>query len=362
VGELDHRKVGRLAVPVAVSTVILAVVLAVLALPSAAWDEQEPSAGANQRAEPSSSPAHAHPVPAPPGWQPPPLEGAPVQQAHGLGALPSKPGKYPVGPPPGLKAQQVIPPSVDLSAGEPPVGDQGWQSSCVGWATSYYYKTYQEWGEHRWDLNSPFHQFSPSFVYNQINGGVDNGAAIGDALNLIYREGDAPWAVFPYTYDYTLQPTPAQIEAAAPYVARGYGAFFRNDPWWSGFYNNDITALRLWLAGGDTLVISIPVYSYFSCRGSWSCYSSWACTYIYDGPYSGESYVGWHALQVVGYDDTYGYFQVINSWGTDWGCIGYGYLSYDFVRNYASEAWWMLDQLGDPMLDRFKLFLPMVTR
>jgi hypothetical protein len=51
-----------------------------------------------------------------------------------------------------------------------------------------------------------------------------------------------------------------------------------------------------------------------------------------------------HAVAVVGYDDTWlgvGGFKIVNSWGTDWGCYGYAWLSYDFVRQYAWEAWWM---------------------
>lgn len=45
--------------------------------------------------------------------------------------------------------------SVDLTAQLPPVGDQGNESSCVAWATSYYYKSSVEKREHTtWNLSS----------------------------------------------------------------------------------------------------------------------------------------------------------------------------------------------------------------
>jgi len=114
-----------------------------------------------------------------------------------MGWLPSPPGSYSIGSPPGLKAQQVLPQLVDLSWGEPPVGDQGKLSSCTAWATSYYYKTFQEYKEHWWSLTSANHQFSPSFVYNQTNYGVDNGANLSNVFSLIQSKGDDTWAVFP---------------------------------------------------------------------------------------------------------------------------------------------------------------------
>lgn len=38
-----------------------------------------------------------------------------------------------------------------------------------------------------------------------------------------------------------------------------------------------------------------------------------------------------HALCLIGYDDNIQAFKFINSWGTDWGINGYGWISYDFV-------------------------------
>ena len=60
--------------------------------------------------------------------------------------------------------------SVDLSSYLPPVSSQ-FHLDCVAWAVGYYYKTFQEKKKRGWDVSLPEHQFSPSFLYNQCNGG-----------------------------------------------------------------------------------------------------------------------------------------------------------------------------------------------
>ena len=77
-----------------------------------------------------------------------------------------------------------LPIAVDLSNQMPPVGDQGSQGSCTAWATTYYYKTYQEGQEQGWDLSDFSHRYSPAWTYNQINSGFDGGSWPGDAMEL----------------------------------------------------------------------------------------------------------------------------------------------------------------------------------
>jgi len=75
------------------------------------------------------------------------------------------------------------PPSVSNLVGLPPIGDQGSQGSCTGWARAYYCLTHQVAAANGfWDTNIPSHQFSPAFVYNQINYGDDTGSFLQDAL------------------------------------------------------------------------------------------------------------------------------------------------------------------------------------
>jgi hypothetical protein len=304
----------------------------------------------------------------------------PSSNVGGLGMVPSGPDKqHLVRMPGGLASVAELPSTVDLAPssllleaqpsyeGIPPVGNQGQTNTCTAWATSYYYKTYQEWFEHRWNLRNPgpdySHIFSPGFVYNQITGGsdveCDDGAQIGDALNLIVKQGDLPWSGFPWnpgSPDCSVQPTPAQKSAAVQYRGLGYGAFFiAQGPPVGPQQNHNLTPLKLWLASGDAFVLGFPVYSEFD---------NYVCSQAVPPPANPGTYRGLHAVAVVGYDDNWagvGAFKIVNSYGSGWGCYGYAWLSYQFVRKYAWEAWWMADNWApwiDPHVpDRYSLHI-----
>jgi len=48
---------------------------------------------------------------------------------------------------------------------------------------------------------------------------------------------------------------------------------------------------------------------------------------------------GGHAICVVGYDDSRKIVKFKNSWSTGWGEQGYGYISYDYIRDFMWDAW-----------------------
>jgi hypothetical protein len=219
----------------------------------------------------------------------------------------------------------------------------------------YYYKTFSESKEHAtWNLNNSWYQYSPSFVYNQINDGVDEGAYITDALHLLQDKGDVDKAEFMYDpWNWTKQPTAAQLQAALPYrIPSGWGYFWKRSG--SGPYStpNDINPIKSCLSGGNMLVMVIPIYSDFP------EYSSSPARPYYD--YNGSSsFAGLHAVCITGYDDNInpggsnadhkGGFKMVNSWGSYWNGAsnGFVYLSYDFVKRYAREAWSMSDLSPD---------------
>jgi C1A family cysteine protease len=71
-------------------------------------------------------------------------------------------------------------------------------------------------------------------------------------------------------------------------------------------------------------------------------------------PCRGERVLGGHAVVAVGYDDamtienslcelkTKGALLIRNSWGTNWGEHGYGYLPYEYVLKGLAIDWWVL--------------------
>lgn len=217
-----------------------------------------------------------------------------------------------------------LPSSVDLSSNMPPVGNQGQQASCVAWAVAYAAKSYQEKVERNWQYDSPVRGgpgqrvFSPAYVYNQINGGNDNGSVIDDAMRVAVQQGIAPWAAMPYNVsDYRRQPPSSARQQATSFKARSY----KRIP------GHNLDAVKSELASGNPVVFGIPVDDAFYNLGN----------RVYDRQ-NGRTYGG-HAMTLVGYDDNkrspngdVGAFKLINSWGTSWGDRGYGWISYRMFR------------------------------
>ncbi len=220
----------------------------------------------------------------------------------------------------------TLPSSVDLAYKFPKPGNQGAQGSCVGWASAYAYKSFQENQERKWGLTSNSTLFSPAYVYNQINGGRDQGSYFSDALNLIVKKGAATLADFPYNqYDYTKQPSSTVVNNAYKYRAAS----------WKALNYGDVYAIKEHLATkGDGVIIGIPVYSDFENLNA-------TTNRVYD-VISGTN-GGGHAITVIGYDDSMNAFKILNSWGTYWGDKGYGWVSYNVIQSQRVEAYVMTD-------------------
>ena len=220
--------------------------------------------------------------------------------------------------------------SVDLSSQMPPVGNQGSQGSCTAWAIGYYQKTHYEWLEHNWDVSQASHQFSPAFIYNQINGGADQGSGSNSAYALLADQGCATMADCPYNQNnYTSWPSESAYARAIPY--RG-----STSHWFSMTDSVGINRARQRLDSGYTTVIGIDVYSNFD------NIQNFDYTYCVADKYGTNR--GGHVVTIVGYNDTMttndgpGAFKLVNSWGTGWGLSGYWWMSYVAATNAELSA------------------------
>lgn len=237
----------------------------------------------------------------------------------------------------GLRGES--PTKVDYSQSEylPPAGDQV-DNSCVGWAVGYYLRTYQLGQEKAWSIDEggelvESRVFSPNFVYNQINGGRDNGATLDDAGELLKDVGIATMADFKYIPgDYRSKPSYEVIRKGYKYRIEDYHILFsRSD---EGEYK--LNKVRDYLITGDLPVIGVDAgYSWEHPHRD------------EDGNYmilKDDTYIGGHAVLVVGYDDNFitpdgiGAFKILNSWGSDWGSEGYAYISYQAMAEDAISA------------------------
>ncbi len=238
----------------------------------------------------------------------------------------------------------IIPDKLDLSEKMPPVGNQQHQGSCTAWATAYAAKTYFEGLEETWDLNLSKNQFSPAWIYNQINGGQDNGSKISDALNLMVDKGVDTLANVPYNPDdYLTKPGDDSFKAARRY---------RLASWFK--LPNDPIDIKGFLSEGKAVVFKLRVCNDFNLDPD--------TNQIYDDP--ANPCGSYHAMVFVGYDDSKKAFKYMNSWGADYGVYkdendtskgkGYGWLSYDFVVSPSPigfEAYVLFDKANPPLVN-----------
>lgn len=259
-------------------------------------------------------------------------------KARTLGALPNDPSAY--------RMQiheerlkhartEAICTSVDLTSSFPVPGDQGFQGSCVSWAVAYTAKSYWEKREIGWSLTTSNHLFSPQYVYSQTHVNNSNGGGgsyFSDALNLVTSQGVSTLDVTPYDawdgYGFQNQPTAEMRTKAFP---------FRNTGWSAVPYRN-VEEIRMHLCNNEPVILGFPVHADFDNLGIGN--------EIYDdisGPLR-----GYHAVTIIGYDDTRQAFKIVNQWGTYWGLGGYGWISYNLIANNNWESYVMYDR-GNPL-------------
>jgi hypothetical protein len=218
--------------------------------------------------------------------------------------------------PPAFFSASALPPSVNLKNQFPAPGDQGRQLSCAPWAVAYALRSQMEESKLGWGLHTDEHIFSPAYVYNQINEGADRGSAISHSMWLLINQGAASLASFPYDeFNYWRQPTIEQRGEAAHFRVRGFGFIEGRDN------------IKRHLADGNGVVITVRVFPDF--------YALSPSNPIYNDISGAPAGMG-HAICLIGYDDNMGEngaFKFINSWGTNWGLGGYGWISYDMLDN-----------------------------
>lgn len=223
-----------------------------------------------------------------------------------------------------------LPEKVTLSPNCPDRLNQGQQGSCVGWASSYAARTILHSRATGQDPDNV--SFSPSYLYNQIALPGCNGTYIVNAMDKLLQEGTVPFTRFGYNdQNCSEQPDGGEKQLAAQYRIKGYNRLtYAGDD-----YTTDLLAIKQNLAQGAPVVIGMMVGGSFmqEMHGQ----DVW---YPTDYDYSMRGFGG-HAMCVVGYDDYHegGAFQLMNSWGPEWGRNGFGWVRYKDFDYFTREAY-----------------------
>jgi C1A family cysteine protease len=223
-----------------------------------------------------------------------------------------------------------LPESVSLAAYCPPRLNQGKQGSCVGWASAYAARTIMHARASGQDPSNV--TFSPSYVYNQIALPNCQGTYLQRAMEVMHKGGALPFSRFGYNENScSKKPSRMEMSAAANYKTKGFNRLTHG----GDDYSTDLLAIKQNLAQGAPVVIGMMVGGNFM--------QNMMGRRLYTpnrSDYSGAR-LGGHAMCVVGYDDYYegGAFQIMNSWGEEWGEDGMFWMRYNDFDYFTREAY-----------------------
>jgi hypothetical protein len=227
-------------------------------------------------------------------------------------------------------ARGQVPAQVDLSPWFPAPGSQGTMGTCVGWALANL-ATFHQNEERRVEGAGAGPGFSPLFLYNIAKEASDNdcsgGLSVARALNVLRDQGVAPIARFPYTSSLCgAAPDADVLRTALPFRIAS----------WAKIHEHDGSELKSFLAARRPVVLSVRVDRAFED--------------LRQDKYARRDGTerGFHALLLVGYDDTKGAWKVLNSWGRDWGEGGYGWIDYAVWNDIVRAAYVTEDRVDAP--------------
>ncbi len=247
---------------------------------------------------------------------------------------------------------KTLAPSVSLKQFAPTPGYQT-GSVCVDWSLSYAARTIMDAKEHGWTDQQKINEsaYGPGFIYQLAKRPDDNDCQFGlefDAALLVIREQGVPKFKDIREAGGCLSTAPPElVSKASQGKIRDFNRLFDSDE----PNERKIEETKRALSEGNPVVIGMSVSSSFvNSKGV----ALWE-------PSSDELPLGGHAVCVVGYDqDKFGgAFEIMNSWGTDWGTGGFIWIRQkDFAQwvRYGAE---LLSPLPETPLfsGKFKLIL-----
>jgi C1A family cysteine protease len=231
-------------------------------------------------------------------------------------------------------AKNPLPEAISLLEYAPDRKNQGSQGSCVGWGSAYAARTILEAQRTGRDPNQI--AFSPAYLYNQIGLEGCQGAYINNAMDVMKNEGLIALRDFPYSdQNCTKQPTQTQKQQAQQFKMSGFNRLTEGDAQGVGREKIDLTAIKQNLAQGAPVVIGMMVGGSFMQpmmgQEVWHPTENDLSQYGFGG----------HCMCVIGYDDYKegGAFQIMNSWGPEWGKNGVAWVPYNVFDAFVVEAY-----------------------
>jgi hypothetical protein len=223
-----------------------------------------------------------------------------------------------------------LPEAVSLLRYAPDRGNQGQQGSCVAWSCAYASQTILTAAATGADPNQI--KFSPSYLYNQISLEGCQGSYIQRAMEAMSRNGGVSLNQFPYTdQECSSEPSSADIQQGRQNLIHGFTRITNGD----NINEISVRGIKEHLNKNAPVAIGMMVGQSF--MQNMMGQELWTP----QGMDESGMGMGGHAMSVIGYDDRKfgGAFQIMNSWGPEWGNNGVAWVRYGDFKNYVREAY-----------------------
>lgn len=227
-----------------------------------------------------------------------------------------------------------LPAKISLKKYTPFVGNQGNSNACVGWAIGYGAMTIQKaktmsiMDKQTITENA----FSPDFIYHLIPKESRNErVALIEGIEIIETTGNLKYTAFnSINLNYRTRINSFQKAEAKQNIIPKTTLLFKKE----NAAAEKINRTKAALAKGYPIVLSMSVRKNFhQLKGG-----------KYWWPHIGNTTpMGGHALVIVAYDDQKQAFQLMNSWGTDWGRDGFVWIKYKDFAQFAKHAFCLSD-------------------
>ena len=202
----------------------------------------------------------------------------------------------------------------------PPIYNQGVLGSCSANATGFAYQ-YESKKQRLLFSSAPSRLF---IYYNsrliEWTTDADTGSHMRNSIKALAKYGVIPESEYPYDPSaFALKPSDANYRNALANTIDWYYSVAKSEH-----------------------AIKQAIYQRFPVVFGMSIYG--AINYVTkDKPIlsmsTSEWLLGWHALVIVGYDDTKRLYLVRNSWGDGWADGGYFYVPYAYIEMYGFDFW-----------------------
>lgn len=223
-----------------------------------------------------------------------------------------------------------LPEAVSLLRFAPDRSNQGQQGSCVAWSCAYAAQTILTAAATGDDPNQIV--FSPSYLYNQIRLEGCQGSYLQRAMEAMQKNGGLSLRQYPYNdQDCERSPSSAEVQRGRENVIHGFTRLTNGD----NINEISVRSIKEHLAKDAPVAIGMMVGQSF--MQDMMGQELWQPS----GMDASQMGMGGHAMCVIGYDDRKfgGAFQIMNSWGPDWGKNGVAWVRYGDFKNYVREAY-----------------------